>query len=304
MGILLTILKVIGIILAAIIGLVLLIILALLFVAFSYRVDGAYGPDINVKARVAWLWRLVCVSVRYTSELDFKIYLFGIPIITKARMDRKKARKAEKENNTEALSDEATTDTTNEASDTNETSDNNESIDTKETAESKETVEIKESIDATESQEESDKDKKNIIENVKEKADTTKKKVDGVVEKVTGIKNKVTSIATDEDIKSFVKKVLTLVIKLLKKLLIPKKHFVYVHYGSDDPGSTGQIAGYVAMAQAVLPLNIVFVPEFEGEALEVKGYIYGKIRLISIVIPALQIYFDKRLKKLLKKIKS
>lgn len=310
MGILLTILKVIGIILAVVLGLLLLIILAVLFVGISYRLEGAYSEEISVKARVAWLWRLIYVRFSYDKELDFVVRIFGIPLITKKRLDKKKAKKAlAAEKNEDNISDE---DVENAMSDNIST----QQLTSKELPPGSQTdasaddgawktaaeVDSRPKQPETESQEE--KEKKNVAADIKEKADATRNKVGSLIDKVRATKNKITSIAADEHNKAYFKKVLHLLKKVLKKLLIPKKHYIYVHYGSDDPGSTGQIAGYVAMAQAAVPLNLCFVPEFEEEVMEVKGYIYGKIRLISLVIPALKIVLDRRLRRLLKQIKS
>lgn len=277
MGILLTILKVIGIILAVVLGLLLLIILAVLFVGISYRLEGAYSEEVSVKARVAWLWRLIYVRFSYEKELDFVVRIFGIPIITKKRLDKKKAKKEDNisdEDVEAAMSDnistqQLTNDELPQGSKTEASADDG-------------AWKAAEEVDSRPKKPEIKKNRN----------------------KIRSLIDKVKAIATDENNKAYFKKVLHLLKGILKKLLIPKKHYIYVHYGSDDPGSTGQITGYVAMAQAAIPLNLCFVPEFGEEALEVKGYIYGKIRLISLVIPALKIVLDRRLRRLLKQIKS
>lgn len=284
MGILLTILKVIGIILAVVLGLLLLIILAVLFVGISYRLEGAYSEEVSVKARVAWLWRLIYVRFSYEKELDFVVRIFGIPIITKKRLDKKKAKKAltaeKKEDN---ISDEDVEAAMSDNISTQQL--------TKDELPQGSKTEASADDGAWKAAEEVDSRPK-------------KPEIKKTMNKIRSLIDKVKAIATDENNKAYFKKVLHLLKGILKKLLIPKKHYIYVHYGSDDPGSTGQITGYVAMAQAAIPLNLCFVPEFGEEALDVKGYIYGKIRLISLVIPALKIALDRRLRRLLKQIKS
>lgn len=97
MGIVLTILKILGITLLVILAIVLLLLTALLFCAFKYEIEAAGdkdGPQVDASVRVRWLFRIV--SFRYLFKLTpdgsgnengYILKVFGIPVkkaITKA----------------------------------------------------------------------------------------------------------------------------------------------------------------------------------------------------------------------------
>ena len=83
MGIFLTILKILGIVLASIVGLLLLIILLVLFVPVTYKVSGEYGDKIGGRVKVGWLFASATGNIKKTDDgMDgiAKLKVFGIPI--------------------------------------------------------------------------------------------------------------------------------------------------------------------------------------------------------------------------------
>ena len=103
-----SILKIIGIILLVILGLLLAIFLLVLFVPLRYELkgNGSYekeeesSPDFLVKARVSWLLRIVCVSIRAGKEgLKMRVRLFGIPFLRRGgtKKEKKKRKKEGKQ---------------------------------------------------------------------------------------------------------------------------------------------------------------------------------------------------------------
>lgn len=79
------ILKIAGILLGSILGMILLLSLLILFVSIRYHVNGSYGEegpkDLDVKARISWLFSLIIVDIVYDDRGIFhKIRIFGIPI--------------------------------------------------------------------------------------------------------------------------------------------------------------------------------------------------------------------------------
>lgn len=97
--IILTVLKVIGIFLLAVLGLVLFFLLSALFVPVCYRMWGKRTATVlEGKASVSWLFGLIRLSVGYVeSQSKLELYLFGIPLLAlKDRIDqwRKKRRKS------------------------------------------------------------------------------------------------------------------------------------------------------------------------------------------------------------------
>ena len=72
-GILLTILKVLGIILLSILGLLLIIILLFLFVPFVYKIRVKYvGKQLEAEGEVSFLFRLLRARATYIEELNYE----------------------------------------------------------------------------------------------------------------------------------------------------------------------------------------------------------------------------------------
>ncbi|MDY4668428.1 MAG: DUF2953 domain-containing protein [Oliverpabstia sp.] len=91
--IILTILKILGIILLVFLGIVLAVLLSVLFIPVCYRGQGKKeGEQLEAKASVSWLCYLIHGTVIYESgKSRWELYLFGIPL--KKVRDRIKERK-------------------------------------------------------------------------------------------------------------------------------------------------------------------------------------------------------------------
>lgn len=93
MGILLLILKVIGIILLSIIGLFLLIVLLILFCPFTYNISAEGNlNEFSVIAKFGWLACLIRPIISYKdNEVCVRVRIFGIPInLSKTEVKKKK----------------------------------------------------------------------------------------------------------------------------------------------------------------------------------------------------------------------
>ena len=85
MHVILTILKILGIILLVLLGLLLVIVFSVLFVPVRYRLEGEKSSpgwsEANGKVRVSWLLHLIHLRIQYQEkELDWECYLFGVPL--------------------------------------------------------------------------------------------------------------------------------------------------------------------------------------------------------------------------------
>lgn len=104
--ILLTILKILGILLLVLVGILLVIILSVLFVPVCYGAQGKKTADeLYGKVSVSWLFRLVYARFVYEEgKTALEIFLFGIPLLAakrkldvwKAERRKKKAEKPDK----------------------------------------------------------------------------------------------------------------------------------------------------------------------------------------------------------------
>ena len=85
MYVILTILKILGIILLVLLGLLLVIVFSVLFVPVRYRLEveksSSGWSEANGKVKVSWLLHLIHLRIQYQEkELDWECYLFGVPL--------------------------------------------------------------------------------------------------------------------------------------------------------------------------------------------------------------------------------
>ena len=84
MGVFLTILKILGIVLASLLGLIILILLLVLYAPVRYRLSGAYNGDVDGTVKVRWLFAGIKSTIVKNDEAGMsvlvKIKVFGIPI--------------------------------------------------------------------------------------------------------------------------------------------------------------------------------------------------------------------------------
>ena len=79
--ILLTILKILGILLLVAVGLLLLIVLALLFVPVTYKVQGDKSQETwGISGRVSWLFGGISARFWHRGEIGWELRLLGIPV--------------------------------------------------------------------------------------------------------------------------------------------------------------------------------------------------------------------------------
>ena len=100
-AVLLTVLKVIGIILAVLLGTLLLVILAVLFVPVRYNFKAAYNEKFTMNARVSWLLNIFRVLICYDEEMKttIKILFFNIGGDKNKEKKNKKEKKETKSDN-------------------------------------------------------------------------------------------------------------------------------------------------------------------------------------------------------------
>ncbi|MBQ3545750.1 MAG: DUF2953 domain-containing protein [Lachnospiraceae bacterium] len=299
--ILLTILKIIGIILLAIIGLVLLICLCVLFVPIRYSARIKYDETANICVRVSYLLRLI--SIKYVlngKDKKTSIKIFGIDI---NRFKRKN--KSDKQ----AFNDEAD----------NETDDKGSAVDIFEEVKedryiekadedlkkaAKENMKVKdEDSDNTKSAE---KERISIYQRIKKKIISIKNKIIYRFKSICGKIRKV--ISKIKDFKAFIsdehtKRVLLLIKgELFKLLKYIKPHTVkgYLNFGFDDPSVTGKVLGVYYAIMKKNPKKFSVNPDFENKRLETDVLFKGRICLYYLVYIILKVYFNKDFKYVLK----
>ena len=286
-AVLLTILKIIGIVLLVILGIMLFLLAVLLFVPVRYSVKGTVDNNITAEGKISWL----CSIFRYDftfqeQELNGEVRIFGF-------RPKKKERVSEEELEEEAV------------------------------PEVKDGVEEVVS-DLVSSAGEEDKSEKNPIKpELDQEVDSHKRKQNRklsdknsrpprknifmrIRKKLTGFKEfvvKVKEIVTDTKNQYAVRRLWEELLYLLKHFGFRKIH-TELTFALADPALTGQVLGILCMMPFLYQYDFHIFPDFESESYYIRGSydMKGRIQLIFLLITFIRIVADKDLRCFLKKI--
>lgn len=269
--ILLTILKIIGIILLAILGLLILLLCIVFFVPLRYVINAETKGDLastNVKIQFYWFLHLVSGQVTYLEEeIDYKIRVLWKYITAVETSEETKEERPE----------EVVPDIANDSS-------------------KEPPKELSESVDfAEENQAEVEKDttsKQNKFQKIKCTITEVCDKIKMVLEFLKAEPHKLTFNRVKKEI-----------IRLLVSLK-PKKLRGKVRFGMEDPYQTGQILAALSVLYPIYGDNVEIFPEFEQKILEGDVYIKGHVRGIHAVKMVFNIIIDKNVRMTIKDIKT
>lgn len=297
LGILLTILKIIGIILLVLFGLILLAAAVILLVPIRYHGEGAREEKIlsgNVK--LTWLLHMISASASLSEDgTKIRVCLFGKTIYPKTKKPPKKS-KAKKMPKQE----------------TPKKSEKSEKPKQQFDTVSKDVATIYEPQKPIP---ELPKKEKSARPDVKSKFETIKQKLLAVKEKfidskagIQKVKNKIdywknmlTSAPMKEAMEFLWKKT-----KGLLHHILPRKITGRIHFGFEDPSKTGKTLAYFSMLYPFTKENLVIEPEFETEELILEGDIAfrGRIRLGYLVYVALSVVLNKNIRRQYKRLRQ
>lgn len=297
LGILLTILKIIGIILLVLIGLILLAAAVILLVPIRYHGDGAREEKIlsgNVK--LTWLLHMISASASLSEDgTKIRVCLFGKTIYPKTKKPPKKS-KAKKMPKQEA----------------SKKSEKSEKPKQQSGTVSKEVATI---YEPQKPNPELPKKEKSARPDVKSKFEAIKQKLLAVKEKfidskagIQKIKNKIDywkNLLTSDPMKE----AMGFLWKKTKGLLhhiLPRRMTGRIHFGFEDPSKTGKTLAYFSMLYPFTKENLVIEPEFETEELILEGDIAfrGRIRLGYLVYVALSVVLNKNIRRQYKRLRQ
>lgn len=323
--ILLTILKIIGIILLAIIGLVLLICLCVLFVPIRYSARVKYNETNDICVRVTYLLRLI--SIKYAmigKDKKISIKIFGIDINRfKRKKKNKKSGKKSKGNDKKKNKSEGQ-DLFDEINDEENSVDIFEEVKEERYIDkadedlwkaAKENMKVQDD-DILEEVSEEDvnskiqssvkKEKISIYQKIKNKIISIKNKIIYRFKSICGKIRK--TISKIKDFKEFIndehtKRVFVLVkgelFKLIKYIR-PRKVKGYLKFGFADPSTTGKALGIYFAIMKKSPKKFSINPDFENKIFETDLFLKGRIRLYYVIYILIKIYLNKDFKYVLK----
>ena len=277
-AVLLTILKIIGIVLLVILGIMLFLLAVLLFVPVRYSVKGTVDNNITAEGKISWL----CSIFRYDftfqeQELNGEVRVFGF-------RPKKKERVSEEELEEEAV------------------------------PEVKDGVEEVVSHKGRQNRKSSDKNSrpsgKNIFMRMWDKIKSFMKKIKnffiGIQKRLISFKEfvvKVKEIVADTKNQYAVRRLWEELLYLLKHFGFRKIH-TELTFALADPALTGQVLGILCMMPFLYQYDFHIFPDFESESYYIRGSydMKGRIQLIFLLITFIRIVADKDLRCFLKKI--
>lgn len=283
-GILLTALKIIGIVILAIIALALLIILMVLFIPVRYKGKVYFKEVPDIALSVTWFFKFLSLNITYKDGLDiigkvgwlFKVYSnHDVDTDTNEETEDYKSEVREivdtvNENKKEVIS----VDNTNKAN---------------VITEKKENLEAESKIKALDKQEKKQSKKKKSKSNKKKSTAKKESKLDKLINKAKDIHY----LLTEEENK----KTLLLMLEKTKNLLVhilPKRIVGFFKFGFDDPSTTGQVLEAVAIFYPLYRDDFKIVPMFYDEIIEVDISFKGRLRVFYALYIGLILWLNKK----------
>ncbi|MCQ2492626.1 MAG: DUF2953 domain-containing protein [Lachnospiraceae bacterium] len=329
--ILLTILKVIGIVLLAVIGLSLLILAIVLFVPVRYEVSGEFEENKGGEAGISWLGPLIRIRGGYYfgNELFYWAKVFGLlvyssgdekTIFTKFR-DWKEKRAKKKAAKPAVIKEhkehKEQTDTSQFSSYAQRVENDNNISDynppgnpAKENAGTE--AGKPDTGDGTSGQSDTGDEPtgdgpaeklRKLIKKAQAFAYEAKNKTDAFYEKVEDGMDKIERIEKfyyENESQHTVQKLLKL-IKRTIAYVMPTKGDGYICYGWWDPATTGKIYGICCALGLVVGRQIEIIPDFSRATFHCKLDVKGRIRVFYFVRTGLVIILDKKIRHVYKK---
>ena len=123
------------------------------------------------------------------------------------------------------------------------------------------------------------------------------RKVKGAKEKLFKKIDHIKELVTDEENKEFLAFIIQRLKELLK-LLKPKKYKIDLHFGFEDPSTTGKILMYLSVLYGLTGLDMKINPDFEEEVKEGELLIKGSFQLFFLVIIVVKLFLNKKFKEL------
>lgn len=301
----LSVLKIIGIILLIIIGLLIFILGLVLFVPIRYRFEGSYQEALNGEACVRWTPAMFKISVyMHNNRPEYIVKLFGGVVITNT--DRKISWIGRKFFSFEEDIQTKEDDLWESAEEKEEKQESSKKE--KETGDTLEEGAFKEQYEEKFSEKGNRKKRTDIsvldkihlfFKKWKEKWNTFLRKIKEIGDKKDALLKVYHSkrfALAKQDIITYIKRVF--------RIIRPDELEGFLHFGLEDPAITGEILGILAI---ILPLYQGFLtinPDFTKSCLDgtLKGK--GKIFLFPIVKLAIKVILNKNLIKVTKKVQT
>lgn len=314
--IILAILKIVGILLAAILLLVLLAVCSVLFVPLRYRVSAAKDAGgLRACGRITWLLRLVSVSAEYSGgkpSLNVRILFLKKNLLSgggdfpeEQKSERKPPGRAKKKEKPEAAKKTVEKGV--------------ESPGHAQQAEAVQEPPEREEKPQQPAGENKKAEKASVLKSVLGRIRAVFRRIKEFWERLKGIPERIrrflgrgkASVRKIRDWLSFLRS--DMVKAVFGRF---RQHFIYlwkhlkpdsvwgeVNYGFEDPSLTGQLTGVLYLLLPAGCYDVRLNPDFENPVCEGEIHLKGHIRICHLARVGWKVFRDKEFRKILKKIK-
>lgn len=341
MGVLLAIVKFIGIALLILLALLLLLLLVILFVPIRYQAEVSYYDELTVKAKVSYLFRLLRVTAGYStgqpvhyrcSLLWFTLFADEDSVKKVARKTKKAAKKAakvveqfnedvdeeadhklenEEQNHVEATVSHSPPSSGKDESFENEKEDWYEDSYEEDIYESSKPAKKRDKSGFSDNSSHTRKGKKQkkkfsirgFWESLKTKLKAFVARLKAVYQRFLEVKEKARLLKKLYD-SEVTKQAFNKVKKqacYLFRHLKPRVLKGSIHYGFSDPAITGEVLAGISMFYPVTAPHFEVAADFSNACFEGEVLLKGHIRLIHVAVAAITLFFNRALRKTIKR---
>lgn len=291
-GVLLSALKIIGIVILAIIALALLIILMVLFIPVRYRGKIYFKEVPDIALSVTWFFKFLSLNITYKDGLDIIGKVGWIFKVYSNHDDEEENDSEEETDYIEGIENyepevEENPDRVNENKKENITVENNKKATV--ISGKQENSEADNKIKELDKQEKKQSKKKKNKPKKKKSSAKKESKLDKLINKAKDIHY----LLTEEENK----KTLLLMLEKTKNLLVhilPKRIVGFFKFGFDDPSTTGQVLEAVAIFYPLYKDDFKIVPMFYDEIIEVDISFKGRLRVFYALYIGLILWLNKK----------
>lgn len=307
MSVVLTVLKILGVVLLGILALVLLLLAVLLLVPVRYAVSGSVGDSVKVSGKAGWLLS----AIRYEfsledGEVTDGVRIFGFRV-------RKKAKVTEVELEEDAAEAELAAMELGMEEDARPAK---ESGSTGQVQEPDKTTGKPDDLQCNNEQKKTVDDRKkdsgkasdrNVLRKIKFLWQTIKelpgiisrqfRKIRRSLQNAKSFAERIQELFADELNQYAVKKIWAQCLYLLGHFRF-RKMYTDLMFSLSDPAWTGQALGIFSMIPLFYQYEVHLYPDFESDKLYVQGdfEIKGRIRLIHLVVVTFRLLFDQKVR--------
>lgn len=300
-SVLLTVLKVLGILILSLLGIVILVLLLVLFVPVRYRIYAERklesGLPVLAKMKATWFFHFLNVHFSYPEEAYVKV---RIGCFTVFRSDRTKEKPRKEEAVSESKSSPKTAKTNGKTKEETELrTEKEEQIEEGKKEELKE--EKRKTGEKEKIEDEENPARKNFFKKflalLRNLRYTITQICDKIKKIVKNIKYYMDVISSAEFQKVF--KLCGTQAGALLRHICPKKIKGNLLIGTGDPASTGQVLAIYGMLYPFLGSQIMVTPDFEQQIVEGELLVKGRITLFRLIRCAWIIYFNKDMRRVI-----